>query len=114
MKKFLFLIITLVATTSLWAYDFKQGYLYYNIIDEDMSYVEVETMSKRNEDYDYITNISVPATVKMYGKTYTVVSIGDGAFRNFLNLRTITLPSTITHVGVGAFTNSGVYANDDK
>ena len=108
MKKILAILLALVATTSLWAYDFKQGYLNYNIIDEDMSYVEVEDMSLRNDDYDLITNISVPATVKMYGKTYTVVSIGDGAFRNFLSLRTITLPSTITHVGVGAFTNSGV------
>jgi hypothetical protein len=113
MKKILFLIITLVATTSLWAYDFQQGYLYYNIIDEKKSHVEVESMSEHNDYYDYITNIIVPATVKMYGKTYTVVSIGDGAFRNYLSLRTITLPSTITHVGVGAFTNSGVYKNSN-
>ena len=113
MKKILAILLALVATTSLWAYDFQQGYLYYNIIDEEKSHVEVDGMSERNEYSQYITHITVPSTVKMYGKTYTVVGIDDDAFRNRSRLRTITLPSTITHIGRNAFANSGVYANDD-
>ena len=112
MKKILAILLALVATTSLWAYDFQQGYLYYNIIDEEKSHVEVDGMSERNEYSQYITHITVPATVKMFGTTYTVVGIAEKAFRNRSRLRTITLPNTIEYVEFWAFLNTGVYENN--
>ena len=103
MKKILAILLALVATTSLWAYDFKQGYLYYNVIDEKKSHVEVGGMSERNENSQYITHITVPATVKMYGKTYTVVGIDDDAFRDRSSLKSVTIPEGVTSVGEKAF-----------
>ena len=39
MKKILAILLALVATTSLWAYDFKQYGIYYNFLDD--KHVEV-------------------------------------------------------------------------
>ena len=50
-------------------------------------------------------SIIVPTTVSYLGGTYTVSSIGGGAFYNCENLTSIDLPTSINMIGVDAFYN---------
>ncbi len=53
-----------------------------------------------------VNSITVPPTVKINGKYYTVVGMEPGAFNgNHTTLENITLPATITSVPAGAFAN---------
>ncbi len=116
MKKILAILLALVATTSLWAYDFQHEKLYYNIVDKEKFLVEVAHVCDYGDDkynkYRHLTSVTVPATIKMFGTTYTVVGIAKKAFCHCTNLRTITLPNTIEYVEFWAFLNTGVYENN--
>lgn len=113
MKK-AWMMLAMVATTSLWAYGFQVGNLYYNIVDDNEFTVQVAKVSDFwDNPYEDLTSVNIPATVNMYGVTYTVVGIEGGAFRNCRNLKHITLPNTIEHIGSFAFTNSGIYENNE-
>ena len=113
MKKAL-MMLALLATTALWAYDFQVGNLYYDIVDDNEFTVQVAKVSDFGDNaYQYLTSVNIPATVNMYGVTYTVVGIENFAFNNCRNLKHITLPNTIEHIGFCAFTNSGIYENNE-
>ena len=78
MRKLFFLFLALVATTALWAYDFKSGDLYYNITSNVEPYT-VEVTS-RYSLYPYnegvaITTATIPSTVTYNGTTHSVTSI---------------------------------------
>ena len=76
MKKILSLILALVATTCLWAYDFQYGELIYKITCSYEPYtVEVFHANLSN------TSVIIPETVTYEGTTYSVTSIGHHAFR---------------------------------
>ncbi|MBO7433030.1 MAG: leucine-rich repeat protein [Salinivirgaceae bacterium] len=49
------------------------------------------------------TSITIPDTVEIDGKTYTVTCIGESAFRNCEKITSITIPNTITDINYGAF-----------
>ena len=105
MKKAL-MILAMVATTSLWAYGFQVGNQYYNIVDDNEFTVQVAKVSDFwDNPYQDLTSVNIPATVNMYGVTYTVVGIEDFAFDKCRNLKHITLPNTIEHIGSCAFSN---------
>ena len=98
MKKILSLILALVATTTLWAYDFQSGDLYYNITSRSAPYtVEVDDATSS------ITIATIPSTVTYNGTTYSVTSIGDYAFDFCRSLTSITIPSSVTSIGDYAF-----------
>ena len=100
MRKLFFLFVTLVATTSLWA--FQSGDLYYRITSSSAPYtVEVTSHLSSypyNEGVDIIT-ATIPETVTYNGTTYSVTSIGREAFYGCTALtivicKAILVPST--------------------
>ena len=100
MKKILSLILALVATTCLWAYDFQSGELYYNITSSSEPYT-VEVYDANSS----ITSVIIPETITYDGTTYSVTSIGFSAFYGCTSLTSITIPNSVTSIGDYAFSN---------
>lgn len=101
MKKILSFILALVATT-LSAYDFQVGDLYYNITSDST----VEVTCKENyssSNYANLATATIPESVTYNGTTYSVTSIGDHAFSYCHSLTSITIPESVTSIGSSAF-----------
>ena len=103
MRKLFFLLLALVATTSLWAHDVEVDGIYYNYLDNNN--VEVTYRGDHYSSYDneYAGEVIIPETVTYYGTTYSVTSIGDRAFCYCSSLTSITIPNSVTSIGNYAF-----------
>ena len=106
MKKLFLFIVAIFAVSTIWAYDFQSGDLYYNIITTEPYAVKVTYQSSYSQsNYSGLTTATIPETVDYNGITYTVTSIGEGAFRWCSSLTSITIPKTIKVIENNAFTN---------
>ena len=115
MKKILLSLFALYAASSLWAYDFQSGLLYYNTLAGD-STVEVTYQTTASNNYSDLTAVTIPETVTYKDKIYTVVAIGSKAFvaypstgtlpysdlRN-TTLKLINIPKTVKTIDKYAF-----------
>lgn len=82
------------------AYDFKSDGIYYNVSSEKDRTVEVTSGGSNN----YRGNIIIPDWVHNDGRTYTVTSIDDDAFRYCDALTSVDLSSiSLTTIGDYAF-----------
>ena len=97
--KILSLFVALFATTTLWAYDFKYGDLYYSITGDKK---EVAVTSNYGDYYELIS-VSIPSFVVNDGITYSVTSIGSSAFYGCTSLTSITIPNSVTNIESSAF-----------
>ena len=100
MRKLFLLFWALLATTCLWAHDFKVDGIYYNYLDDN----NVAVTYKGSDYYSnkYSGEVTIPETVTYNGITYNVTSIGDYAFI-WCSLTSITLPNNVTSIGEYAF-----------
>ena len=88
----------------LYAYDFKYGDLYYNIIGDNV--IEVAAQYYRWEDgtnYAGLTSVSIPETVIFNENVYYVTRIGRGAFEGCTGLTSITIPNSVASIEETAF-----------
>ena len=101
------MFVAFLVATSMYAYDFtfKSGDYLYGVTSD--STVEVA----QDGSYSSMTAIDIPATVERNGKTYTVTSIADDAFRYCYNLATVTIPKTLITIGDNAFYQTAWYNN---
>ena len=75
--------------------------LYYDIISD--STVEVTYYSSVVTNNYVNGDVLIPSSVEYNGTTYSVTSIGLGAFRGCSGLASVTIPNSVTSIGFGAF-----------
>ena len=81
------------------AHDFEVNGVYYDKINN--SKVEVTYKGNSYDSYsnEYEGNIVIPSSVNYNGTTYSVTSIGWGAFAVCTNLTSIEIPNSVTSIG---------------
>ena len=99
MRKIYTLLLALVATTSLWAYDFQVGNLFYNITNDTIEPYTVEMAASMTE----IAVANIPNTVLHSDTTYCVTSLGEEAFFWSHSLTIVSIPKSVTHIHANAF-----------
>ena len=108
MKKlstFLCLAGMLCLSSSVRAYDFQSGDLYYDITSSAEPYTAAVTYEKQYaaDNYAGISDLVIPETVENEGITYSVTSIGDAAFYKCTGLTSVTIPEGVASIGNHAF-----------
>ena len=98
-----FLVALFLATTALWAYDFKYGDLYYNILSENTVEVTYEVYGGDGTNYLNLTSVTIPATVINNGIAYDVTCIGHHAFNRCSTLKEIVFKEKVRSIGHDAF-----------
>ena len=88
------------------AYDFEVDGIYYNIVSETESLVEVTS-----GDNEYSGNVTIPQTVTSNNKSYTVRYIGYYAFKYCKDLTNVTIPNSVTAIAYEAFYNCSNITN---
>ena len=91
------IFLLLFASTSVYAETYEN--LYYQIYDEGLTITGVARTD--------ITEIEIPRTIN----GMPVVAIGTSAFSNADQLTSLTIPDTVTSIGVNAFNRSGNLRN---
>lgn len=79
--------------------DIKINDLYYRVLSEDNKTVEITGIYNS----EFKKNVDVPRNIEIDNTTYTVTSIGEGAFYYCDTLTQITLPNTIINIKKRAF-----------
>ena len=108
LKTTLSTIVALLCSITTIAHDFEADGIYYNITSsEDLT---VEVTYRGDDSYnsysnEYTGGVSIPENIAYNGNTYSVTSIGDGAFYGCSSLMNITLPNSVTSIGEGAFSS---------
>ena len=88
------------------SFAFEYGGLTYRVVDNDAKTVKVSYQGSSEMDMNPYTqsSIVIPSTVPFNGNTYTVVEIGDYAFKN-ASLSSITIPPTVKTISSFAFSS---------
>ena len=119
MKRIFAILFAAMLAAQAWAFDFSavssSGHtLYYNVTSNTEPYtVEVTCPIWDYSGYDRPTgSMIIPETVTNNGITYSVTSIANEAFRSCLNLESVDIPSTVTAIGLAAFSSCGMTSID--
>lgn len=104
MKKLLLFLLMMVATIATRAYDFEAATedgvtLCYNITSTTILEISVVGVN----DYPNVKKITIPEKVTNDNHTFTVTSIGNYAFKDCVQLTSITIPNSVTTIGNSAF-----------
>ena len=100
MKKTILFVCILCSLTNSLAYDFKLNGIFYNKIQGTES-VEVTHNGTWVESYE--GKVDIPKTIIFENKTFEVKKIGSYAFSKCSKLTSVTIPTGITSIEVGAF-----------
>ena len=84
-----------IVEAELIGYEFESGGIRYKIGENN-------TVSVTSKKGRYSGDIVIPSSVVYHGKTYSVTSIGFGAFA-FGDLTSVTIPNSVTSIGSRAF-----------
>ena len=105
LKSMLATLAMLLCTISASAHNFSVDGIYYNITDSEKLTVEVAYRGYSYNTYsnEYTGSVVIPETVTYESKTYSVTSIGDGAFEGCSSLTSVTIGNSVTSIGYSAF-----------
>ena len=121
LRKIFLSATALLLATAVHAYDFsvdnEDGVtIYYNLVSASDKTCEVTTF---NSEYSWNTprkyysgDIRIPEKVSYSSMDFQVIGIGDHAFSDCHGLTSVTLPNSITYIGIGAFGNSVITSID--
>ena len=102
-KLFTLLLTIAAGVGTMLAQKVQIGDLYYLLYSTD----HTATVTSQNASNPYwtatITNANIPESVTYNEVTYSVTSIGNGAFYNCTGLTSVTIPNSVTSIGNGAF-----------
>ena len=62
----------------------------------------------QDDSYQELTEVTIPATATLGGKSYKVTAVGTSAFRRCNNLTSVALPTGLVSIGKYSFQNSGI------
>lgn len=79
---------------------YEQNKLRFRLNDDGTCQVIEYTLGGYKYDGEKIV---IPEKINVDGKSYTVTSLGTYAFRGYVNVPEIIIPSTVTSIGYGAF-----------
>ena len=87
------------------AHDFEVDGIYYKYIDKTAKTVEVTYRGIGYSSYsnEYTGSVAIPSSVTYSGTTYSVTSIGNGAFYGCTSLTSVRIPDSVTSIGESAF-----------
>lgn len=101
------LIAMLLCNTSLFAYDFKVDGICYDITSSTDNTVKVTYHDYKSYQYnnytEYSGSVVIPESVIYSDVTYSVTSIGEGAFYGCDDLISVEIPNNVLHIGNKAF-----------
>jgi hypothetical protein len=63
---------------------------------------------------EYSGSVTIPETITYNSQTYSVTSIGDFAFNECSGLTSVTIPNSVTFIGLWAFSNTGIYEDESN
>ena len=103
--KLLFTVLCVLCGTVSFAHDFEVSCIYYNITNATKKTVAVTYGGGSYSAYsnEYTGNVVIPVSVIYNGTTYSVTSIGYGAFSYCSGLTSITIPNSVTSIEEYAF-----------
>ncbi|MGM9846852.1 MAG: leucine-rich repeat domain-containing protein [Muribaculaceae bacterium] len=90
-------LLLFFTATSIRAYDFEDGGIYYSINEDDTS------VSVTSGDNLYSGEVNIPATVSYAGNTYSVTAISGSAFYKCIDLTSVFTGKSVTTIGRYAF-----------
>ncbi|MBO4813809.1 MAG: leucine-rich repeat protein [Muribaculaceae bacterium] len=96
------LLMLMLSTSHLRAYDFMVDGIAYNV-NSDGESVSVTYTTLSMDNYSGLTNADIPSTVSHDGTDYAVTAIGNNAFVNCRDLISATIPNSIITIGDCAF-----------
>ena len=103
-KVILTIVIMLYVALPTLAHDFEVNGIYYNILDKSAKTVVTYKGSNYNSyTNEYTGSVIIPSSVTYNGTTYSVTSIGWGAFFGCTGLTSVTIPNSVTSIGSSAF-----------
>ncbi len=105
--KQIYILLTLIMSMmgfNAYAYDIEAKNadgvtIYYNFIKGD----ELEVTYHNNNSYVYVGSVVIPEEVYYNNLTRKVKRIGSSAFHRCRSLTSITIPNSVTEIGIGAF-----------
>lgn len=104
MRKNLLCLLILLGSITARAYDIDDNGFYYKITDADAKTLEVTYFEDGEGNANFYSGeITIPKCISNGGVTYTVMAIGDKAFKHCSGLTSITIPESVTAIGQGAF-----------
>lgn len=104
MKRFLLVLVSLLAIIPFYGYDFESDGLCYRIIDDTS--VEVAPLNLNSSNgcgYTELGDVIIPDSVSYNAKSYIVTQIGQDAFYKCESLTSITFPNTLIKIQSNAF-----------
>ena len=103
-SKLFALTLALMASVSSFAYNYHGDLLCYNVLTDSTVAVTGQSEYKTMPRYEYLPeNLVIPSEVPLQGKAYKVVSIDQWAFYACTMLKSVTIPSSVTFIGLSAF-----------